>query len=147
MPIIALRAGASAGPQAAGTREKADMEIPTYQIHAVLGSLSRRLYHRSRSRDAGRGATAEDRRLQGVIERVSCRIIARITEAGLNREKTGAWRHLQLNRSGSGGDEPMRFQYSVLDPEGRRRHRSIPIEAASLLPATGSGGGDLDPES
>ncbi len=120
------------------------MEIPTYQIHAVLGSLSRRLYHRSRAQEAaGCGATAEDHRLQGVIERVSRRIIARITEAGLSREKTGSWKHLQCSRSGGG--EPMRFRYSVLDPEGRRRQHSIPIEAASLLPATGSGNGD--PES
>lgn len=144
MPIISLRADALAGPRGQDTSRNADMEIPTYQIHAVLGSLSRRLYRRSRAREAaGSGATAEDRRLQGVIERVSCRIIARITEAGLSREKAGSWKHLQCSRSG--GDEPMRFQYSVLDPEGRRRQHSIPIEAASLLPATGSGSGE--PES
>ncbi len=108
------------------------MEIPTYQIHAVLSSLSRRLNCRSGADGAGGGRNTEDRRLQGVIERVSRNIIERITEAGLSRERNGAWEHLQSRRSH--GEEPFIFKYSILDPSGQRRRRTIPIEAASLLP-------------
>ena len=118
------------------------MEIPTYQIHAVLSSLSRRLHYRDGLQGAGGGKTAEDRRLQGVIERVSCRIIEKITAAGLHREKNGAWEHLQCNHAG--GKDPLLFRYSVLDSQGRRRRRSIAIEAASLLPETGTGGNEPD---
>lgn len=110
------------------------MEIPTYQIHAVLSSLSRRLNCRSDVDGAGGGKNTEDHRLQGVIERVSRRIVERITEAGLRQERTGAWEHLQSSRPR--GEEPLLFRYSVLDRNGRRQRRSIPIEAASLLPET-----------
>lgn len=110
------------------------MEIPTYQIHAVLSSLSRRLNCRSGADGAGGGKNTEDHHLQRVIERVSHRIVERITEAGLSQERTGAWEHLQSSRSR--GEEPLLFRYSILDRNGRRRHRSIPIEAASLLPET-----------
>jgi len=108
------------------------MEIPTYQIHAVLSSLSRRLNCRSAADGAGGGKKTEDLRLQGVIERVSRKIVQRITEAGLNQGKTGAWEHLQSSRPR--GKEPLLFRYSILDHNGRRQRRSIPIEAASLLP-------------
>jgi len=110
------------------------MEIPTYQIHAVLSSLSRRLNCRSGAGGAGGGKNTEDHRLQGVIERVSRKIVERITEAGLSQERTGGWEHLQSSRPR--GEEPFLFRYSILDHNGRRRYRSIPVEAASLLPET-----------
>ena len=111
------------------------MEIPTYQIHAVLSSLSRRLSRQACEQDAG-SRTAEDHRLQGVIERVSRSIIEKITQAGVNQERNGRQEHLQT--SGSDGQDPPHFQFSVLDESGRRQFRTIPIEAASLLLETNS---------
>lgn len=111
------------------------MEIPTYQIHAVLSSLSRRLSRQACKLDA-RSRTAEDHRLQGVIERVSRSIIERITQAGVSQEKNGCQEHLQTR--GSGGQAPPHFQFSVLDESGHRQPRTIPIEAASLLLETDS---------
>jgi len=113
------------------------MEIPTYQIHAVLSSLSRRLDCRSGAEGTGGGGNTKDRRFQGIIERVSRNIIERITEAGLNRGKNGAWEHLQSGHSHS--RKPLLFKYTILDPGGRRRRHSIPIEAASLLPEIRTG--------
>lgn len=107
------------------------METPTYQVHAVLSSLSRRLSCQTCGEQDPGNKVAEDRRLQGVIERVSNRIIERITQEGVNQEKNGRQEHLQA--SGSGNQKPLRFQFSILDKNGRCQLRTIPIEAASLL--------------
>lgn len=114
------------------------MEIPPYQIHAVLSSLIC-LLSRQACEQGDRSRSAENHRLQGVIERVSCSIIERITLADVTRAKNGCREHMQSKRSE--GEDPPHFQFSVLDENGRRRRRTIPIEAASLMLET-----DADPK-
>ncbi len=113
-------------------------EIPAYQIHAVLQSLSRRLCGEQTAFPDGRPSAAqplvrsgEDRWLQATIERVSDKIIDKITRLPAATAAPDAAK--PTSRSGCRVAPPMQFVFHRLD-EGQRKQRCVmPIEEANLL--------------
>lgn len=113
-------------------------DIPSYQIHAVLQSLSRRLCgeqtafpDRRLSPERPTNHSGEDRWLQATIERVSDKIIDKITH--LPDAPTAPNAMASGSAKDSAAELPMQFVFHRLDENQCKQRCVMPIEEANFL--------------